>query len=63
MGAVSGGPDGGQGGGDACGGVLVVVGDGVVGVGVAGVGGSCGGGVSPVPGDYEIGRASCRERV
>ena len=49
-GAVPGGPGGGQGGGDGGGGVLVVVGDGLVGVGVAGVGGGCGGAVSPAPG-------------
>ena len=50
LGAVAGGPGGGQGGGDVGGGVLVVVGDGLVGVGGSGVGGGCGGAVSPAPG-------------
>ena len=48
-GAVPGGPGGGQIRGDAGGGVLVVVGDGLVGVGGSGVGGGCGGAVPPSP--------------
>ena len=50
LGVVAGGPGGGQGGGDVFCGVLVVVGDGLVGVGGSGVGSGCGGAVAPVPG-------------
>ena len=49
-GAVPGGPGRGQSRDHPGGGVLVVVGDGLVGVGGAGVGGGCGGAVSPAPG-------------